>query len=107
MLEKVTFRIVRPGDNRRYTHFITDDGKVEALYKLNTLHEAVVGVIKDFDFPNEAQTEQIRYMAGQATCLNPTVTLKFEEGTSPFEAVVSPDTVGLGMYLELLAAGKI
>jgi hypothetical protein len=88
MLERISFALVN--NRARYNFFVHEDGTIASTAKLNELHEARVGLMKDVDFPTEEQYEAIQLLACYAVGVNPTVTIVFEEATAPFMAKWPP-----------------
>jgi hypothetical protein len=93
-LHRISFALARAGDRTFFTHFIEANGDVAALYKLETLTEARIGVIRDRDFPTADQMTQVIVMSRQAVYLNPLVALEYGEGTAPFQPWLSENTPG-------------
>lgn len=81
ILSKISFALVN--DRARYTHFIESDGRLIAMYDLNRIREARVGVAGDPGRTDE-QRLTIVHLAQLATDINPVVAVEFGEGTSPF-----------------------
>lgn len=86
ILSRISFTLVN--DRARYTHFIEKDGRLVAMYDLNRVPEARVGVVCEVDFPTDEQRLTIVQMAQLATGINPAVVIECGEGTSPFPPMV-------------------
>lgn len=87
MLERIAFELAN--NRTKYTHFVDRDGGIACLGELEQLCSARVGVLCDFDFPNEAQYKSIRFLAGLALGVNPHVIVTFDTDCAPFEPIAS------------------
>jgi hypothetical protein len=86
MLQKISFALVN--DRARYTHFIEQDGSIIALCPIEIIPEVRVGVVCPQDFPSDEQRLSIVHLAQLATGYDPTVSIEFGQGTSPFPPIV-------------------
>lgn len=87
MLERIAFELAN--NRTKYTHFIDYDGGIACLGELEALCSVRVGVMCDFDFPNENQYKSIRFLAGLALGVNPHAIVTFDTDCAPFEPIAS------------------